>query len=136
MKNIYALGILLIIVICSSWLGACKKPRLGTCSMPVSFTPVNAELSANADSIDIITSERNWWLNELMWNGQNAMDSTINTSEKNFIIAYNDFVFERIDGNKIRIKCFQNTTGIENNLLINVQAGNCFSGLQIKQKAN
>ncbi len=99
----------------------------------------SVEFGAGADSA-IITTKGNWW-----WiDGISFEDSTymyynrkdIDLESEAYIIVENCFVVERRDKNTLYVKFNENITGKERLMRIDLEAGDYFDYVNVKQSAH
>ncbi len=92
--------------------------------------------NGNKNAIKITTKGTFWWISDLQFNGKyiNLQKEAKQTGD-NFLIINDDFTVERKSKTEIFIEMSENNTGKERKLRIGVQAGNCFDGITVIQKA-
>lgn len=118
-----------------SLISCTKKEPLGKCSNPVVFSSETIQFSVSENLVEVTADRSDWWIAGIVWNGA-RVDSIIDFGSSNLKVELGNFVVERIDGDRLMIKCAQNNTGKENTLWIETQSGNCIKSIKVIQSAH
>jgi hypothetical protein len=131
------IGIFIILITSYSCSNSDEPDRLiGDWDDNIKLSQKEAILSTEKDSIVITTEGERWWIDGISLNGSIIDFGEINTNTANFVIDETEFRIERKNSTEIHIEMTKNQTESERVLIIGLQAGDYFDGIQITQSTN
>ena len=129
MKNI-----LYTVLLTFVFFASCKKGTDGHWDDNIKLSTKAVAFNSSLSSATITTESTSWWLNQISFNGNNVDLGDLDKVSKNFIVTEPDFTVERKeDGKKIVVTMNPNTSNAERTLLISMQSGDYFDGINVKQ---
>ncbi|MBQ4912849.1 hypothetical protein J8L85_00270 [Maribacter sp. MMG018] len=112
---------------------SCSDSKDGDWDDNIKLSQKEVRFSSEAQTIQIYTEETDWWINEIVWNGESVDLNEVDTGEENFVIEEIEFSIERKNETEISISMEQNQTASERVLTISLQSGDYFDGITITQ---
>ena len=114
-------------------LAACTNDEVGFGKDTIKLSEKEVQLPASQSTYIITTQGTFWWINELYLAGNQIDYSSVDTTRGNFLIDNPEFSIERINSTQINIQLSTNTSGVQRELLIYLQAGNYGDRIKVVQ---
>ena len=114
-------------------LTACTNDEVGFGEDTIKFSEKEVQVPASQSSYLITTQGTFWWISELYLAGNQIDYSSVDTSRGDFLIDNPEFSIERDNSTQINIQLNTNTTGVQRELLIYLQAGNYGDRIRVVQ---
>jgi hypothetical protein len=123
-----------LIISCSD-----KEDPIGKWDDNIKLSVKNVEFAAKGDSVTIKTEGDWWWINGISINGISSVyynRESIDLESDSYIIEGDCYTVERRDKNTLFVRMNENLTGKERKMIIDLEAGDYFDSVGIKQASN
>lgn len=131
-KLSFLLNLLLIGVLLISCSGSSEVEEIGRWSDNIHLSQKNVNFGTNGGTATI-TSQGNWWLNDISLDNISYDTKSLNKFSKSFLFENNDIRVEKIDDKTLLIKTNTNSTNKQRIFIIEIQSGDYFDRIYITQ---
>lgn len=128
----FLLNLLLIGVLLISCSGSSDVEVIGKWSDNIHLSQKNVNFATNGGTVTI-TSQGNWWLNDISLNNVSYDIKSVNKLSESFLFESNDIRVEKIDAKTLLIKTNINSTNKQRVFIIEIQSGDYFDRIYITQ---